>query len=167
MKKLQIAYISVGSNLNNPIYQADRSIISMRNIPDTDLISVSSYYRTKPIGNSNQPDYLNAVVSIKTQLSPKVLLSYIQKIEFKQGRTRTKEKWTSRTLDLDILLYGNMMVKEKNLVIPHPELKNRYFLLYMIYKEDPNLIFPDGQSILDMMNKCQKVSFSVLKKNPL
>ncbi|ARC53373.1 2-amino-4-hydroxy-6-hydroxymethyldihydropteridine diphosphokinase [Candidatus Riesia pediculischaeffi] len=163
MKKFHETYISIGSNLNNPVLQANRSIFSLRKLPNTKITSISSYYRTLPIGNLKQPYYLNAIVVLKTQLTPENLLRYIQRIESNQGRIRKQERWCSRAIDLDILLYGNLIVRKKNLIIPHAELKNRYFLLRMIYEENPDLKFPDGESVLEIIKKCKKSSISFWK----
>lgn len=153
-------YIAIGSNLNNPIKQAKNAIESIKKLPNTAIISVSSFYRSKPIAFKNQPNYLNAVISLNTKLKPEILLKYIQLIELKQGRKRNK-KWDSRTIDLDIILYGKKIIKKKNLTIPHYDVNNRIFVLLPLLEIEPKLYFPDGTSISKKIELIQKKEIEI------
>ena len=105
-------YIGLGSNLDDPQSQLKKAIIAMEMVPSTSVVKTSSFYRSKPVGPQDQPDYVNAVVELGTELSASVLLDYLQAIENEQGRER-KVKWGARTLDLYILLFGDDIIKSK------------------------------------------------------
>ena len=104
------AYISVGSNLADPVSQAKQAIEALKSIPNSAFVQASSPYSSTPMGPQNQPDYINAVVAIKTNLTPLELLDCTQAIEQEQGRVRKDERWGPRTLDLDMILYGNEVI---------------------------------------------------------
>jgi 2-amino-4-hydroxy-6-hydroxymethyldihydropteridine diphosphokinase len=131
------AYIGLGSNLDDPQSQLKKAIISLEMVPSTSVVKTSSFYRSKPVGPQNQPDYINAVVELDTELSASVLLDYLQAIENEQGRER-KIKWGARTLDLDILLFGDEIINDDRLQVPHVEMHNRGFVLLPL-----NEIFSD------------------------
>ncbi|AMA64805.1 2-amino-4-hydroxy-6- hydroxymethyldihydropteridine pyrophosphokinase [Candidatus Arsenophonus lipoptenae] len=145
------AYISIGSNLNNPLQQVKNAIKKLEELPKTKLIIVSSFYRSKPMGSKKQPDYLNTVVALDTKLSPEILLKYIQYIEFIHGRTRKIDRWGPRTLDLDIMLYGQQIIRTTNLIIPHYGLKERHFMLYPLAEIAPKLSFPDNELLSERL----------------
>ncbi len=130
-------YIGLGSNLGDPQSQLKKAIIAMNMVPSTSVVKTSSFYRSKPVGPHDQPDYINAVVELDTELSAPVLLDYLQDIENEQGRER-KIKWGARTLDLDILLFGDEIINSDRLQVPHVEMHNRGFVLLPL-----NEIFPD------------------------
>ncbi len=123
-------YLGLGSNLNNPYLQLQQALASLHAMPEIDLTRISPFYRSLPIGPGEQPDYCNAVVEIHTALSPLDLLEVLQAIEMAQGRDRRNvERWSPRTLDIDVLLYGDSVIDEARLTVPHPEMKNRNFVL--------------------------------------
>lgn len=101
---MEQVYIAVGSNLGEPLLQAQQAIAALDAIPNSRVVSTSSVYRTKPLGPQDQPDFLNLAVLLETSLEPEVLLNYTQKIELELGRVRKEERWGPRTLDLDIML---------------------------------------------------------------
>lgn len=146
-------YVALGSNLGDPLHQANQALIALSQLPMTHKIAHSCFYRSKPMGPSNQPDYLNAVVMLETDLSPHALLTHTQKIEQQQGRERQGERWGPRTLDLDILLYGNMVVDTSTLTIPHYGMKQREFILQPLFELAPDLILPDGCRLLDLLKQ--------------
>src|ERR1700738_884299 len=113
-----IVYISLGSNLNNPAQQIKTALFSLRQIPDTTLITCSSLYRTAPVGYWPQPDFINAAASLKTKLSAEKFLAQLHLIEHRQGRIRDDKKNRPRTLDLDLLLYGSETIKLPGLIVP-------------------------------------------------
>ncbi|QIQ20845.1 2-amino-4-hydroxy-6-hydroxymethyldihydropteridine diphosphokinase [Zophobihabitans entericus] len=146
-------YIALGSNLANPLEQVNNALKAISLIPKTAFIAVSPFYRSKPLGPQDQPDYLNAVVQIQTELSPEQLLDETQKIEQQQGRERKAHRWGPRTLDLDILLYGNQTIQTPRLTIPHYDMQNREFMLYPLFDLAPELILPDGVILQSLLKR--------------
>lgn len=149
---LETVYIALGSNLADPIQQLQSAVKNLQTLPESEFITVSSFYSSKPLGPQDQPDYINAVACIKTSLSPLTLLDHLQSIENKQGRVR-KRRWGERTLDLDILLYGQQMINNDRLIIPHYDMKNRSFVLIPLQEIAPQLILPCGDSIAKLAEK--------------
>lgn len=107
----------------------------------------SSLYRSKPVGPENQPDYINAVVMLDTALSALTLLNHMRAIEDQQGRIRDSERWGPRTLDLDLLLYGNEKIHDKHLIVPHQEMHKRNFVLYPLHELSPEINIPGHGSL--------------------
>lgn len=140
-------YIALGSNLANPLHQVQSALNALAELPQTKLIATSSLYRTPPLGPQDQPDYLNAVVALDTDLSAENLLDHTQKIELEHGRVRKDERWGPRTLDLDILLFGDEIINTERLTIPHYDMKNRQFMLSPLAEIAPELHFPTGESL--------------------
>ena len=124
-----VAYVGLGSNLSDPAAQVRQAMAELNGLPESELLARSPLYRTAPLGPADQPDYVNAVVSLETRLSPRGLLEALQAIERAHGRQRDGTRWGPRTLDLDILLYGDERLREPGLQIPHPEMGNRAFVL--------------------------------------
>ncbi|MGL4268200.1 MAG: 2-amino-4-hydroxy-6-hydroxymethyldihydropteridine diphosphokinase [Plesiomonas sp.] len=140
-------YIAIGSNLVEPVQQARSAIQALAALPDSRLVAVSGLYRSKPMGPQDQPDYINAVAALDTQLAPLALLDATQQIELHHGRVRKAERWGPRTLDLDILLYGDQQIDHPNLTIPHYGMRSREFVLYPLAEIAPTLILPDGSTL--------------------
>lgn len=151
---MTLAYIALGSNLASPLEQVNAAVQAIGEIPDSHVVAVSSFYRTPPLGPQDQPDYLNAAVALETALAPGVLLSHTQRIELQQGRVRKAERWGPRTLDLDIMLFGQEIIRTDHLTVPHYDMYNRGFMLWPLYEIAPSLLFPDGitlQQRLDVL----------------
>lgn len=146
-------YIALGSNLANPLHQVQSALNALAELPRTKLIATSSLYRTPPLGPQDQPDYLNAVVALDTDLSAENLLDHTQKIELEHGRVRKDERWGPRTLDLDILLFGDEIINTERLTVPHYDMKNRQFMLYPLAEIAPELHFPTGESLQSVMTQ--------------
>ncbi|EEI3457831.1 2-amino-4-hydroxy-6-hydroxymethyldihydropteridine diphosphokinase [Salmonella enterica subsp. salamae] len=140
---MTIAYIALGSNLASPLEQVNAALKAIADIPDSRIVAVSSFYRTPPLGPQDQPDYLNAAVALDTALTPEELLNHTQRIERQQGRERKAEHWGPRTLDLDIMLFGDEVISTERLTVPHYDMKNRGFMLWPLFEIAPELIFPD------------------------
>ncbi len=121
-------YLGLGSNLNTPIRQLQLAISALKKLPHSHVVQVSDLSYTQPLGTSFQPMYCNAVLALDTTLSPLQLLNYCQLIEQQQGRIR-KKRWGSRTLDIDLLLYGDIKMQHKRLTLPHPGMLNRDFVM--------------------------------------
>lgn len=142
-----LAYIGMGSNLNDPMKQLRDACRALKTLPDSQFIKVSSGYISTPMGPQEQPDYANAVILLDTRLSCRALLHNLQNIEQQQGRLRDGQRWGPRTLDLDIILYGNETLNEPDLIVPHYGCKEREFVIYPLAEIVPELIFPDGESL--------------------
>ena len=140
-------YIALGSNLAAPLEQVNAAVKAIGEIPDSRIVAVSSFYRTPPLGPQDQPDYLNAAVALETTLAPEELLNHTQHIELQQGRVRKAERWGPRTLDLDIMLFGDEVINTERLTVPHYDMKNRGFMLWPLFEIASELIFPDGTSL--------------------
>lgn len=134
-------YIALGANLEDPKTQLDNATTALSALARGNSLKVSPYYCSAPMGNVAQPDYVNAVVSFETDLAPLVLLDALQQIENTQGRVR-KERWGPRTLDLDLLLYGDEIIDEPRLKVPHYGMKERSFVLVPLAAIAPDLILP-------------------------
>ena len=153
---MKTVYIAIGSNLNDPVTQTKNAIEALKHLPKSQLLTTSSLYSSAPMGPQQQPDYINAVVAIQTELPPMTLLDATQAIELEHGRVRKKERWGPRTLDLDILLYENDIIDSKRLIVPHYGMKEREFVLYPLAEIAPNLIFPDGEALSNLLKKVDK-----------
>ena len=142
-----IAYIGLGSNLENPVSQLQRAFVDLEGLPDTRLVARSSLYRSAPVGcpdhsdMSSQPDFVNAVAKIATSLSPQALLQALLHIEHQHGRQRTFRN-APRTLDMDVLLYDDMQLREQGLTIPHPQMHLRAFVLQPLLEIAPDVSIP-------------------------
>ncbi|MEH0886723.1 2-amino-4-hydroxy-6-hydroxymethyldihydropteridine diphosphokinase [Enterobacter sp. UNJFSC 003] len=150
---MTLAYIAIGSNLASPLEQVNAAVQALGEIPQTRIVSVSSFYRTPPLGPQDQPDYLNATVVLETALDAETLLDNTQRIELQQGRVRKAERWGPRTLDLDIMLFGDTVISTERLTVPHYDMKNRGFMLWPLFEVAPELSFPDGTSLSSLLKK--------------
>ena len=136
-----LAYIAVGSNLANPLNQVTTAFNEIGNMPKSKLIKKSSCYSSSPLGYKDQPDFVNAVVSIETELSHHELLLELQMIEISHKRERSFPN-APRTLDLDILLYGDLRIDEPKLTIPHPRMHERAFVIFPLQEINENISVP-------------------------
>lgn len=163
-------YIAIGSNLDSPLEQVQQGVTALKQLPHSQLRCVSPWYQNKAVGPGEQPDYINGVVSLDTELSPTALLHALQHIENNQHRVRA-ERWGPRTLDLDILLYGEQTVDNPQLSIPHPRMKERNFVIVPLFDIAPQLQLPDG-TLLSTLISClategmYRVNDSRQYKNP-
>lgn len=148
---MTLAYIAIGSNLASPLEQVNAAVQALGEIPQSKIVAVSSFYRTPPLGPQDQPDYLNAAVVLETALDAETLLDNTQRIELQQGRVRKAERWGPRTLDLDIMLFGNEVINTPRLTVPHYDMQNRGFMLWPLFEIAPELRFPDGPALRDVL----------------
>ncbi|WP_338534350.1 2-amino-4-hydroxy-6-hydroxymethyldihydropteridine diphosphokinase [Leclercia adecarboxylata] len=144
---MTLAYIAIGSNLASPLEQVNAAVQALGDIPQTRVVALSSFYRTPPLGPQDQPDYLNAAIALETALSAEALLDNTQRIELQQGRVRKEERWGPRTLDLDIMLFGDAQIHTERLTVPHYDMKRRGFMLWPLFEIAPDLTFPDGERL--------------------
>ncbi|AIR65258.1 2-amino-4-hydroxy-6-hydroxymethyldihydropteridine diphosphokinase [Cedecea neteri] len=144
---MTLAYIALGSNQASPLEQVSSALDALAAIPQSRMVATSSFYRTPPLGPQDQPDYLNAAVVLDTGLSAEALLDHTQRIELEHGRVRKAERWGPRTLDLDLMLFGDEVMHTERLTVPHYDMKNRAFMLVPLLEIAPECRFPDGQSV--------------------
>lgn len=136
------AYLGLGANLGNPAAQIEAAIDQLAATPGVIWIAGSSLYRSAPLGPPGQPDYCNAAGAVETTLDPEALLDRLQSIEAAAGRARGAERWTARTLDLDLLHVEGIALATPRLTLPHPELRHRAFVLVPLAEIAPDLEIP-------------------------
>jgi 2-amino-4-hydroxy-6-hydroxymethyldihydropteridine diphosphokinase len=150
-----LAYVGLGSNLDDPPTQVRQALNALAALPDTRLVAVSRLYATAPVGPQNQPDYVNAVARLETSLTPSDLLAALLGIEATQGRCRDGTRWGPRTLDLDLLLYGQTRLNLPGLHLPHPQICHRAFVLVPLADLAPPDLEIPGQGVLsDLLRDC-------------
>ena len=150
-----LAYIGIGSNLLNPNRQVSSAFDALAGVPQSRLMRRSRRYRTPPLGSPDQPDYVNAAALLDTGLGPFELLDVLQAIEKSHGRLRGGERWGPRTLDLDLLLFGNLTLESQRLCLPHPHMHRRAFVLVpMADIAPPDLAVPGKGVLADLLRTC-------------
>jgi 2-amino-4-hydroxy-6-hydroxymethyldihydropteridine diphosphokinase len=149
-----IAYIGLGSNLEDPQNQLHRAFADIDKLPDTRVDARSSLYRSSPIGLLDQPDFVNAVAKIATGLTPQALLQALLRIEHQHGRERTVRN-APRTLDLDVLLYDELQLHEHGLTIPHPQMHLRAFVLQPLLEIAPDIGIPGVGQARQALQACR------------
>ena len=147
------SYIGLGSNLDDPEQQLLQAFEQLAHLPASQLRARSSLYRSAALGPGQQNDYINAVAELSTTLPARQLLIELQAIERRHGRLRER-RWMPRTLDLDILLYGQRVIKEPNLRVPHAEMYKRNFVLCPLLEIAPELVLPDRTRLVDRLAQC-------------
>lgn len=147
----QTSFLGLGSNLHDPKYQVSLAIEKVSKISGIDLVAQSSLYRSAPMGPKDQSFYINAVIKISTTLAALALLGELQCIENAFGRDRSVARWGPRIIDLDILLFANQEIALKKLVVPHPGLTERDFVVLPLLEIDPCLRLPNGKLLADLV----------------
>lgn len=163
--KLQQAYIGVGANLQKPEEQVKAAFEELAMLPDTRLMAVSSLYRSAPVGYSGQPDFINAVAHVETALAPRDLLDALLRIEQRFGRVRDVRNGP-RTLDLDILLYGELTIAEPGVTIPHPRMHERAFVIVPLAEIAPDADVPGRGSVSELVGKVDRTAVTPLDAAP-
>lgn len=149
---IERVYVGLGSNLADPAEQLREAIKAMGLLPQSSLSGVSSFYVSDSL-LPGQPRYTNAVAALDTSLPPLALLDALQGIENDQGRERL-ERWGPRTLDLDILLFGDRLIDEPRLKVPHYHIQERAFVLYPLAELTPGITLADGRALNDLLARC-------------
>ena len=157
------AYIGLGSNLEQPDQQIQWALLALAQLPETRLVAKSSLYCSAPLGPPDQPDFVNAVAAIETTLAPRELLHHLQAIEQVQGRRRER-RWGPRTLDLDLLIYGSIVLHDEELTVPHPELAQRNFVLYPLFDIAPELVVPGLGALTQLLASCDRGDLVLLHR---
>ena len=135
------AFIGAGANLGEPVRQIRQAKDALQKSPGVKFLGASSLYRTQPMGPIAQPPFINAVFSLECGMSPKDLLALLLSVEEKMGRIR-RERWGPRVIDLDLLFYGDMVISEQGLEVPHPRLHERRFVLAPLVEIAPDVVHP-------------------------
>jgi len=153
-----IVYIGIGSNLGNKLENCDKAVRYLSKIPTTRVLDASKWYLNPALTedlNDKHPDFINGVVKIETELTPEELLNEIFDIEAAKGRLPKHDRWAPRTIDLDILFYDDIIIKTEQLIIPHPEVHKRVFVLKPMCDIEPNLIHPAiNKSMKELLKEC-------------
>lgn len=150
MAAWQDVYIGLGSNLSNPEEQVLNALDSLKTLPESQWVTHSKLYFSRPQGPQDQPDFVNAVALLKTQLSPIALLDCLQALEAAQGKVKQRH-WGERLIDLDVVLYGNETLNTERLTIPHPFMDERDFVLLPLAEISPGLTLPNGSKVKDLI----------------
>jgi 2-amino-4-hydroxy-6-hydroxymethyldihydropteridine diphosphokinase len=148
------AYIGLGSNLDSPVAQIKSARLAINTLGNVKELAFSSLYASTPMGPQDQPDYVNAVMAVATSLSPLDLLHALQAIELEHGRVRGVQRWGARTLDLDLLLYGDQQIDTPELTVPHKGIAERAFVLYPLSERDSDLTIPGKGKLSDLLTHC-------------
>lgn len=164
---MERAYIGLGSNQAEPRQQLRAALAALAALPDSRLAAVSSLYASDPLGPPDQPRYVNAVAALDTALTPLQLLDALQAIELEQGRVRKEQRWGPRTLDLDILLFGQRILDEPRLSVPHYHMHARAFVLYPLAEIAADLQLPDGRTLHSLLAACPYVGLERLAEPAL
>ena len=147
------AVIGLGANLGDPVAQLRTAMDAIGRLPLTRVALASSFYRTAPVGFAAQPDFVNAAVAVDTGLEPRALLDALRSIETAAGRERSF-KDAPRTLDLDLLLYADRRIDEPELVVPHPRMHERAFVLAPLVEIEPDAVVPGRGRAADLLAQC-------------
>lgn len=158
---MTLVYVALGANLTEPETQLNNACKALSLLAESD-IKVSAYYRSRPMGDIAQPDFINAVACFHTSLSAIALLDALQAIEHRQGRVRL-EHWGPRTLDLDIILYGDEQISTPRLTVPHVGMTQRSFVLIPLFELAPERILPCGVALSDYITKALQHELSVIE----
>lgn len=155
---MTIAYVGIGSNLDDPQAQVTCALEELAQLPHTRIVARSSLYRSAPVGFHAQPDFVNAVAALDTALDARALLAQLQAIEARHGRRRSFQD-APRTLDLDVLLYGEKKMDEPDLTVPHPRMHERAFVLQPLAELDAAVLIPGHGTAAQCLAACagQKV----------
>lgn len=158
-----IAYLGLGANLSDPEEQLQEALERLNLACEVEVTRVSTFYRNPPLGPENQPWYINAVARVRTRLGPEELLRLLQQIEADMGRVRG-ERWGPRIIDLDLLLYNGEVIFTPNLVVPHPEMHRRGFVLAPLAEIAPRAWHPVlGESVEDLLAKLDAADLTTLE----
>lgn len=147
-----VAYVGIGSNLQHPSRQVQQAVTALAKLPGSRLDAVSSWYRSPPMGPADQPDYINGVAALKTGLEVYEFFDHLQRIESNQGRKRG-QRWGPRTLDLDLLVYGDLQIDTMDLVVPHPGIAERAFVVVPLAEIAPDARIPGLGSVSSLYER--------------
>lgn len=162
---LTTAYIGLGSNLESPVAQIKSARMAILRLDGINEKAFSNLYASAPMGPQDQPEYVNAVIAVETDLLPLDLLHALQAIEQAHGRVRGNQRWGARTLDLDLLLYGDQQIDLSELTVPHPGIIERPFVLYLLLECAPDLIIPGKGKVSELLTQCPRAGLRLLESS--
>jgi 2-amino-4-hydroxy-6-hydroxymethyldihydropteridine diphosphokinase len=165
---MKTVYIGIGSNLGDPYKNCMKAIEQIKKDPFSGIKALSPFYRTQPVGIEGQNWFINAVLCINTGLSSSEIIQMLLDVEKKIGRTRSEVRWESRVIDLDVLLIGNEIINDKNLIVPHPRMHTRRFVMAPMVDIAPDLIHPVlKKSMREILNEIPETdqAIKLMEKN--
>lgn len=160
------AYLGLGSNKGERISFIEKALAEIKKIPGTKIVKTSDVYETEPWGVENQPDYLNSVAEIETELDAEALLKELKEIEKRIGRTQSA-KWSEREIDIDLLFHGDEIIVKDFMTIPHPQIEKRKFVLIPMNEIAPDFIHPVLKEKISALLKNTNDPLIVRKYNPI
>ena len=152
--------------MDEPEKQVSRAMASIEGITDCRVVRRSRLYRNPPMGPSDQPDFVNAAVSVDTRLDAAGLLAELQTIERRHGRVRTAERWGPRVIDLDLLVYGEQVIVQPDLTVPHPGIEDRAFVLVPLHEIEPELRIPGNVTVAELLARINADSVIAIARRP-
>ncbi|MEW5786426.1 MAG: 2-amino-4-hydroxy-6-hydroxymethyldihydropteridine diphosphokinase [Pseudomonadota bacterium] len=155
------AFVALGANLGDPASQVEAALAALEQLPDTHLADRSPLYLSRPVGYADQPDFINAVARLETRLSPRDLLAALLAVEARFGRDRTFKN-APRTLDLDLLLYDDLALREPGLTLPHPRMTERPFVLRPLTDIAPQAAIPGRGRVADCLARLSQAGLTPL-----
>lgn len=162
MERWRPAYVGLGSNLSDPATQVRKALAALPHLPDTRLVARSRLWTSPPLGPAGQPDYVNAAAGLLTRLEPRQLLDALRSVERAMGRAVPAQRWGPRIIDLDLLVYGRLEIEEPGLVLPHPGVHQRDFVLYPLAEFAPSLWVPGRGRVAPLARQVGNRGLAVL-----
>jgi len=159
-------FIGIGSNLADPVQQTQLAWQAMADLAHTQLLQASSLYGSDPMGPADQPPYVNSVACLQTELAALDLLDALQHIENQQGRVRSNQRWTARTLDLDLLLYEQQVLSCERLIVPHPGITVRSFVLQPLLEICADCVIPGHGPASSFLDSAPNLGIHKLQELP-
>jgi len=144
------AYVAIGSNLDDPVAQVNSAFAQLETLDSTRLMAASPLYQSAPLGPQDQPPFVNAVAGLLTQLDPRQLLQHLKQLESAMGRAAPVIRWGPRRIDFDLLVFGSQRIDEPDLIVPHPGVPERNFVLYPLRDIAPDLIVPGHGTVAQL-----------------
>lgn len=162
MDRWRPAYVGLGSNLSDPVAQLRSALAALADLPATRLVARSRLWKSPPLGPADQPDYVNAAAGLLTRLEPRRLLGALRSVETAMGRAVPVQRWGPRVIDLDLLVFGMMEIDEPGLVLPHPGVHQRDFVLYPLAEFAPSLWVPGRGRVAALARQVENRGLAVL-----
>ena len=163
----QSAYVGIGSNLDQPELQVRRALAALDELPDTRVVLHSGLYGSKPLGPAEQPDFVNAVAGLLTRLQLQPFFQALRALEQSLGRTAPRVRWGPRRIDLDLLVFGPERLESPDLIVPHPQIAARNFVLYPLCELAPDLAIPGAGRVAELSARVDPSGIWRLDGQPL
>jgi len=166
MARLNRAFVGLGANIGEPVAQLESALRALARLPESTLVSTSSFYQSPPWGIDAQPPFVNAVAALSTSLAAEQLMASLLAIEQVAGRQRSM-RWGPRVLDLDLLVFGDLVINQPGLRVPHPHLHQRAFVLVPLHEIAPTLEVPGLGSIFSLLQSVDCANIQVVSTRSL